>query len=216
LWWFCVAELLGPIHRQSAKPNLNLNRAPSSLPFPVSLRHFPLLTIHPALSNSVLLSGPQFTVSVTSLDHFCLSGFGAKSLLGFPQSWRETRLAHLLGASPSVLVTRGRLTISLKVRTALTTHFVTLLTNVLSSLQSADIISTVEFDHTGDYLATGDKGGRVVLFERNESVRCISPVSRALRACSYSFSIDLEKGLRIQVLHRISVARTRIRLSQIP
>ncbi|ORZ00721.1 protein phosphatase PP2A regulatory subunit B [Syncephalastrum racemosum] len=33
----------------------------------------------------------------------------------------------------------------------------------------ADIISTVEFDHTGDYLATGDKGGRVVLFERNES-----------------------------------------------
>ena len=35
----------------------------------------------------------------------------------------------------------------------------------------ADIISTVEFDHTGDYLATGDKGGRVVLFERNEQVR---------------------------------------------
>lgn len=34
----------------------------------------------------------------------------------------------------------------------------------------ADIISTVEFDQTGDYLATGDKGGRVVLFERNESV----------------------------------------------
>jgi len=37
-------------------------------------------------------------------------------------------------------------------------------------LLAADIISTVEFDHTGDYLATGDKGGRVVLFERNESV----------------------------------------------
>lgn len=35
----------------------------------------------------------------------------------------------------------------------------------------ADIISTVEFDQTGDYLATGDKGGRVVLFERNESVK---------------------------------------------
>ena len=34
----------------------------------------------------------------------------------------------------------------------------------------ADIISTVEFDQTGNYLATGDKGGRVVLFERNESV----------------------------------------------
>ena len=34
----------------------------------------------------------------------------------------------------------------------------------------ADIISTVEFDSTGNYLATGDRGGRVVLFERNESV----------------------------------------------
>jgi serine/threonine-protein phosphatase 2A regulatory subunit B len=39
----------------------------------------------------------------------------------------------------------------------------------------ADIISTVEFDHTGNYLATGDKGGRVVLFERNESVGEITP-----------------------------------------
>ena len=29
----------------------------------------------------------------------------------------------------------------------------------------------MEFDATGDYLATGDKGGRVVLFERNEGVR---------------------------------------------
>ena len=38
------------------------------------------------------------------------------------------------------------------------------------SLLVADIISTVDFDQTGDYLATGDKGGRVVLFERNESV----------------------------------------------
>jgi serine/threonine-protein phosphatase 2A regulatory subunit B len=37
----------------------------------------------------------------------------------------------------------------------------------------ADIISTVEFDSTGNYLATGDKGGRVVLFERNEMVRKI-------------------------------------------
>jgi serine/threonine-protein phosphatase 2A regulatory subunit B len=35
---------------------------------------------------------------------------------------------------------------------------------------TADIISTVEFDSTGNYLATGDKGGRVVLFERNEMV----------------------------------------------
>ncbi|XP_065919488.1 serine/threonine-protein phosphatase 2A 55 kDa regulatory subunit B alpha isoform-like isoform X2 [Dysidea avara] len=30
----------------------------------------------------------------------------------------------------------------------------------------ADIISTVEFNHDGEYLATGDKGGRVVIFQR--------------------------------------------------
>lgn len=40
----------------------------------------------------------------------------------------------------------------------------------LANRYIADIISTVEFDHTGNYLATGDKGGRVVLFERNQTV----------------------------------------------
>ena len=35
---------------------------------------------------------------------------------------------------------------------------------------SADIISAVEFDHTGEFLATGDKGGRIVLFQRESSV----------------------------------------------
>lgn len=43
-------------------------------------------------------------------------------------------------------------------------------TNILANHVAADIISTVEFDQTGNYLATGDKGGRVVLFERNETV----------------------------------------------
>lgn len=36
----------------------------------------------------------------------------------------------------------------------------------------ADIITAVEFDHSGDYLATGDRGGRVVLFEKNNSKHC--------------------------------------------
>ena len=34
------------------------------------------------------------------------------------------------------------------------------------SCVAADIISAVTFDHTGQHLATGDRGGRVVLFER--------------------------------------------------
>ena len=41
-------------------------------------------------------------------------------------------------------------------------------------LFAADIISAVEFDQTGQHLATGDRGGRVVLFERlsGPQVRC--------------------------------------------
>ena len=35
---------------------------------------------------------------------------------------------------------------------------------------SADIISTVEFNHSGDLLATGDKGGRVVIFQQETEV----------------------------------------------
>ncbi|CAG8538103.1 9262_t:CDS:2 [Ambispora gerdemannii] len=45
-----------------------------------------------------------------------------------------------------------------------------------------DIISTVEFDHTGDYLATGDKGGRVVLFERNDGKK----------GCEYKFYTEFQ------------------------
>ena len=34
----------------------------------------------------------------------------------------------------------------------------------------ADIISCVEFNQDGDLLATGDKGGRVVIFQRDPTV----------------------------------------------
>ena len=36
-------------------------------------------------------------------------------------------------------------------------------------VQDADIISAVEFDSSGEQLATGDRGGRVVLFQRTDS-----------------------------------------------
>lgn len=32
------------------------------------------------------------------------------------------------------------------------------------------MISAVQFDHSGDFLASGDRAGRVVMFERNQSV----------------------------------------------
>ncbi|KAJ6427560.1 hypothetical protein OIU84_023035 [Salix udensis] len=37
------------------------------------------------------------------------------------------------------------------------------------SLEFVDIISAIEFDRSGDHLATGDRGGRVVLFERTDT-----------------------------------------------
>ncbi|OBZ83951.1 Protein phosphatase PP2A regulatory subunit B [Choanephora cucurbitarum] len=49
-------------------------------------------------------------------------------------------------------------------------------------ITEADIISAVEFDHTGNYLATGDKGGRVVLFERNDGKK----------GCEYKFYTEFQ------------------------
>ncbi|XP_037780529.1 serine/threonine-protein phosphatase 2A 55 kDa regulatory subunit B alpha isoform isoform X2 [Penaeus monodon] len=42
-------------------------------------------------------------------------------------------------------------------------------------VSEADIISCVEFNHDGDLLATGDKGGRVVIFQRDPSSKNCHP-----------------------------------------
>lgn len=42
-------------------------------------------------------------------------------------------------------------------------------TGVQSEQTDADILSAVEFDQTGRYLATGDRGGRVVVFESDRA-----------------------------------------------
>jgi serine/threonine-protein phosphatase 2A regulatory subunit B len=52
----------------------------------------------------------------------------------------------------------------------------------IENITEADIISTVEFDHTGEFLATGDRGGRVVLFERNETKK----------NCEYKFYTEFQ------------------------
>uniref|UniRef100_A0A914RVX5 Serine/threonine-protein phosphatase 2A 55 kDa regulatory subunit B n=1 Tax=Parascaris equorum TaxID=6256 RepID=A0A914RVX5_PAREQ len=39
---------------------------------------------------------------------------------------------------------------------------------------AADIISCVEFSHDGEFLATGDKGGRVVIFQRDQSGKFVN------------------------------------------
>ncbi|KAK6583719.1 hypothetical protein PZA11_003449 [Diplocarpon coronariae] len=64
----------------------------------------------------------------------------------------------------------------------------------VEDITEADIISTVEFDHTGNYLATGDKGGRVVLFERNETAfaGCRADVLAQKKTCEYKFHTEFQ------------------------
>ncbi|KAK0572700.1 hypothetical protein LWI29_035727 [Acer saccharum] len=54
-------------------------------------------------------------------------------------------------------------------------------------VQEVDIISAIEFDGTGDHLATGDRGGRVVLFERTDT-RDNGGHRRDLEMMDYSIS----------------------------
>ncbi|KAF9170526.1 protein phosphatase 2A regulatory subunit cdc55 [Mortierella sp. AD010] len=68
----------------------------------------------------------------------------------------------------------------------------------VEDITEADIISTVEFDHTGDYLATGDKGGRVVLFERNEGFQSHEPEFDYLKSLEIEEKINKIKWCKRQ------------------
>lgn len=57
---------------------------------------------------------------------------------------------------------------------------------------TADIISCVEFNHDGDLLATGDKGGRVVIFQRDPIVSIIQINRHIIKTFSvYSHDIHI-------------------------
>lgn len=63
----------------------------------------------------------------------------------------------------------------------------------------ADIISAVEFNHDGEYLATGDKGGRVVLFERHQESEGNSPEYKFYTEFqSHEAEFDYLKSLEIE------------------
>ncbi|XP_076903277.1 serine/threonine protein phosphatase 2A 55 kDa regulatory subunit B beta isoform-like [Bidens hawaiensis] len=44
-------------------------------------------------------------------------------------------------------------------------------------IENSDVISAIEFDKTGDYLAVGDRGGRIVIFEKETGKHVISKQS---------------------------------------
>ncbi len=57
----------------------------------------------------------------------------------------------------------------------------------------ADIISCVEFNQDGDLLATGDKGGRVVIFQRDPAVRKVCTTMSRTR-CQTDLFLSLSQS----------------------
>lgn len=47
-------------------------------------------------------------------------------------------------------------------------------------INDADIISTVEFNEDGELLATGDKGGRIVIFQREQPSKSSAATSQSI------------------------------------
>lgn len=56
---------------------------------------------------------------------------------------------------------------------------------------TADIISTVEFNHSGELLATGDKGGRVVIFQQEPEVSFVDSCDKCSHTVQLLLSIFL-------------------------
>lgn len=68
----------------------------------------------------------------------------------------------------------------------------------IENLTAADIISTVEFNDDGNFLATGDKGGRVVLFERNHTKTSNCEYKFFTEFQSHDAEFDYLKSLEIE------------------
>uniref|UniRef100_A0A8C6W455 Uncharacterized protein n=1 Tax=Nannospalax galili TaxID=1026970 RepID=A0A8C6W455_NANGA len=82
-----------------------------------------------------------------------------------------------------------------------------------------DIISTVEFNHSGELLATGDKGGRVVIFQhaQENKIQCHSRGEYVyITFQSHEPEVDYLKSLEIEEINRISGYPRKMLLSQSP
>ncbi|XP_024389245.1 serine/threonine protein phosphatase 2A 55 kDa regulatory subunit B beta isoform [Physcomitrium patens] len=65
-------------------------------------------------------------------------------------------------------------------------------------VQEVDIISAIEFDKSGEHLATGDRGGRVVLFDRTDGVEQRTRKELENTDCSPSRHPDYRYSTEIQ------------------
>lgn len=55
----------------------------------------------------------------------------------------------------------------------------------------------MEFNHDGDLLATGDKGGRVVIFQRDPIVSILTLHIISLKLCNYQKERNNKSGCSV-------------------
>ncbi|KAL6066743.1 protein phosphatase 2A regulatory subunit cdc55 [Balamuthia mandrillaris] len=67
-----------------------------------------------------------------------------------------------------------------------------------TEVTEADIVSAIEFDSTGEYLAAGDRGGRVVIFQRVESDDTPCEYKFFAEFQSHTAEFDYLKSLEIE------------------
>lgn len=54
---------------------------------------------------------------------------------------------------------------------------------------TADLLTAIEFDQDGEYLATGDKGGRVVIFQKGDDIKQVCFTARVIGRSMHSKSV---------------------------
>jgi len=61
----------------------------------------------------------------------------------------------------------------------------------VEEVSDVDIVSAVEFDESGDYIATGDRGGRVVIFEKSQEKHSSSK-KKDVKNPEYKFFVEFQ------------------------
>lgn len=62
----------------------------------------------------------------------------------------------------------------------------------MEEVSDVDIVSAVEFDESGDYIATGDRGGRVVIFEKCQDKQQQSSKKKEAKTPEYKFHVEFQ------------------------
>jgi len=62
----------------------------------------------------------------------------------------------------------------------------------VEEVSDVDIVSAVEFNETGEYIATGDRGGRVVIFERCQDKDAAKSKKKEAKTPEYKFFVEFQ------------------------